>query len=1145
MAYLAPIHKPSSIRHAVKLNLLDPDESCLVVAKANKIEIWAFSGQGLELCFSDSFYGRVSMLAKIRPIGSTTDHLFIGTLRFSYFTVAWNSELKKLETVNLFENLSDSHMRESQSRDGCLVDPTGQYVMLELFEGVINLIKVTKPRKGRGDDYLDKAEQIRLSELKVRASTFLFTETKQPKIALLYSEGKDGNVRLVTYQIVDDKGHYSSFNPKKDRENELDGLDFSCSHLIPVPKGDRGQKRYMVRNSAVPKALLGGIIVVSESNMTYLDDESNAVIKYNLEEPSIFVAWEKLDGLNYLLADEYARLFALTILVDGPEVVGMKIRKLGKTTKASLMVLLSEGLVFIASHEGDSQLVKVDLNSEHEAIVLIQTFPNIGPILDFAVMDIGGLEGENKLNDYSSGQVQLVTGSGANDCGSVRSVRSGVGLEDEGILENLQGVTGIFSLKSHQESRIMDILMISMPVETRVFEFSSEGSIEEAHYFKDFNLEETTLLAMNTINGQELQVTPSSVILAGEASKRLKSAEWRPPEGQQITAVSGNFENLLLALNGTILVSLDIRYELHEVATREISSGDQVACIFVPDQCLGIGVVGFWRSGSISILDLHNLNLIQSEGLQKNNDASIPRSVALVQVLPANISGPTLFVAMEDGIVLTFKVDPSTFRLSGKKSIALGTQQVQFFILPQKNGLSNIFATSEHPSLIYGSEGRIIYSAVTADNVISVCSFDNKVYADTIIVATEEEVKISRIDTQRRTHIRTLPMGVTVRRIAYSPKERVLGLGCIKRELVRNQETVSCSFVIAEDVLFGQVGREFLLDKSEEVIECVIQSELHTSHTNSLAERFIVGTSFLENNESNERGRILIFGIDQSRSPYLITSLNLKCACRRVAILNGHIVAALIKTVVIYSYHETTTNSAYLTKICAYRCSTCPIDLAINDNIIAVADLQKSLVLLEYQPAKKEGNPDTLVEIARHYHSYWATAVSHLEDSSYLESDQEGNLIILARNMEGVTLEDRRRLELTGEFHLGEMVNRMQKIQVKPTFNAVIIPRAFLATTEGSIYLLSTIAPSAQDLLIRLQSSIAANIKTLGNIEFNSYRSFLNMDREASEPYRFIDGELIERFLDQDENLQNEICKGLGPHVEDIRGLVEELKRLH
>ncbi|POS88226.1 hypothetical protein EPUL_000128 [Erysiphe pulchra] len=1129
-----------------------PSNSSLVASerltclrKANKIEVWNYSGQGLELYYSDTLYGRVSMLAKIRPIGSATDHLFIGTLRFKYFTVAWNNDKRKLETINLLENLSDSHMRESQSRDGCLVDPTGQYVMLELFEGVINFIKITKPKKGRGDDdYLDKAEQIRLSELKVRASTFLFTETQQPKIAFLYTEGKDGNVRLVTYQIVDDKGHYSSFNPKKDRENELDGLDFSCSHLIPVPKGDRGQKRYMVRNSAVPKALLGGVIVVSESNMTYLDDESNAVFRYSLEEPSIFVAWEKLDGLNYLLADDFARLFVLTILVDGPEVVGIKMRNLGKTTKASLMVLLRDGLVFIASHEGDSQIIKVDLDPEHESIVLVQTLPNIAPILDFAVMDIGGLEGENKLNDYSSGQAQLVTGSGANDCGSVRSVRSGVGLEEEGILEYIQGVTGVFSLKSHQNSKTVDILMISLPLETRIFEFGSEGSIEEAHYFKDFNLDENTLLAMNTINGQELQVTPSMIILAGEARLRLKAAKWKPPEGQRITAVSGNLENILLALNGTSLVSLDIRNGLHEIVTREVSGNDQVACIYVPDHCSGVGVVGFWRSGSISILDLHNLIVIESEGLQKNNDASIPRSLALVQVLPENISGPTLFVAMEDGIVLTFKVDPSTFSLSGKKSIALGTQQVQFFILPQKTGLSNIFATSEHPSLIYGSEGRIIYSAVTADNVISVCTFDNKVYADTIVVATEEDVRISRIDTQRRTHIRTLPMGVTVRRIAYSPKERTLGLGCVKRELIGNQETIRCSFVLAEDVLFGQTGKEYLLNQSEEVIECVIRAELPTTYTDSLVERFIVGTSFLENDDTNERGRVLVFGVDQSKSPYLISSLKLKCACRRVAILNGHIVAALVKSVVIYSYHETTTNSAYLTKIAGYRCSTCPIDLIVNENIIAVADLQKSLVLLEYQSIG-EGKPNTLVEVARHYHSYWATAVSHLEDSSYLESDQEGNLIILARNTEGVTLEDRRRLEITGEFHLGEMVNRMQKIQVKPTFNAVIIPRAFLATTEGSIYLLSTIAPSTQDLLIRLQTSIAANVKTLGNIEFNSYRSFLNMDREASEPYRFVDGELIERFLDQDESLQIEICRGLGPNVEDIRGLVEELKRLH
>jgi len=32
MAYIAPIHRPSSIRHALKLSFLAPNEDCLVVA---------------------------------------------------------------------------------------------------------------------------------------------------------------------------------------------------------------------------------------------------------------------------------------------------------------------------------------------------------------------------------------------------------------------------------------------------------------------------------------------------------------------------------------------------------------------------------------------------------------------------------------------------------------------------------------------------------------------------------------------------------------------------------------------------------------------------------------------------------------------------------------------------------------------------------------------------------------------------------------------------------------------------------------------------------------------------------------------------------------------------------------------------------
>lgn len=60
-----------------------------------------------------------------------------------------------------------------------------------------------------------------------------------------------------------------------------------------------------------------------------------------------------------------------------------------------------------------------------------------------------------------------------------------------------------------------------------------------------------------------------------------------------------------------------------------------------------------------------------------------------------------------------------------------------------------------------------------------------------------------------------------------------------------------------------------------------------------------------------------------------------------------------------------------------------------------------------------------------------------------------------------------------------------------------------------------------------------------------SWRGFRNAKREADAPFRFIDGEMIERFLDLDEKTQEAIVQGLGPTVESMRNLVEELKRMH
>lgn len=98
---------------------------------------------------------------------------------------------------------------------------------------------------------------------------------------------------------------------------------------------------------------------------------------------------------------------------------------------------------------------------------------------------------------------------------------------------------------------------------------------------------------------------------------------------------------------------------------------------------------------------------------------------------------------------------------------------------------------------------------------------------------------------------------------------------------------------------------------------------------------------------------------------------------------------------------------------------------------------------------------------------------------------------------------------------------------------------------EGGVYMFGTIAPRYQDLLIRFQTRLADVVETTGHILFSQYRSFRNEERESDGPFRFVDGELLERFLDVDEEKQADIVEGLGPDVEAMRNLVEELKRLH
>ncbi|KAF5497524.1 DNA damage-binding protein 1 [Colletotrichum siamense] len=1162
MSYVAPIHRPSSIRHALRLRLTEDEES-LVVSRSNRLEVWRVTPTDMFMLGSVSIYGTVLLLQHLTPKDSKTDLLFVGTDRFQYFTARWDSDLQRLVTEQVIEDSGEPHMREAQSQDKCLVDPSGRFMAMHLWEGVMNVMRLgaRAPHASRLDPLW---EQVRLSELSMKASTFVPTETGHPTIAFLYQSKIDKeDARLAIYRLMSDDRNTktSNFDAEKDRELDMEILDPYARILIPVSVEEDQVKRYHKRDTSAAKAQLGGLIVVGETLLVYVDTLTKTKVSAGIDNPTIFVAYAEYDVRNYFLSDDYGNLQLLTIDTDGVVVTGLRVTHLGLTSRASCLVYLGDGMLFLGSHYGDSQLLKVDVTAGSETTQIVQTIPNIAPILDFAIMDLGNAGDSQVGNAFSSGQARIVAGCGVHQNGSLRSIRSSVGLEDIGVLEDLSDVRGLFSLRSNGSDKD-DTLVVSFITDTRVFRFDAEEGIEEVFQFQGLELDKPTLITSTLPNGQLLQVTANSAALL-DPEGGITLSTWSAPEGKVIVNASSNAKWVLLSIDGTTLVSLNL---LENLAAREQvlgsgvgGEGDQISCIHAATDLDNIGVVGFWATGSISIIDLQTLDALHGETIKQTDDSvSVPRNIALVQLHPPHLLGPTLFVSLEDGQVVSFDVSKDNYSLSGRKSVILGSKQAGLHILPRpdSDGISNVFATTEHSSLIYSSEGRIIYSAATAEDVTYIAPFDSEAFPDAIVLATDKNVRIAHIDVERRTHVNPLPLRQTVRRVAYSPALKAFGIGTIRRELFNNEEMVTSSFQLVDEIVLGVVGKPFHLDgaATTELVESVIRAELPDS-SGQPAERFIVGTSYLADPEMDEnsevKGRILVLGVDSDKNPYQIVSHELKGACRSLAVMGDKLVAGLSKTVVVYDYAEESSTSGSLVKLATFRPSTFPVDLDVNGNMIGVADLMQSMTLIEFIPAQ-EGNKARLVERARHFQYIWATAVCHLEQDLWIEADAQGNLMVLRRNPNAPTEHDKKQMEVISEFHLGEQINKIRPLDVVSGENDPIEPKAFLATVEGSIYVFADIKPEYQSLLLQFQERLAGVIKTLGQadepgagLSFMSWRGFRNAKRSADGPFRFVDGELIERFLDLDAGRQEAVVQGLGPTVERMRDLVEELKRMH
>ncbi|CAI9167004.1 unnamed protein product [Rangifer tarandus platyrhynchus] len=1072
--YVVTAQKPTAVNGCVTGHFTSAEDLNLLIAKNTRLEIYVVTAEGLRPVKEVGMYGKIAVMELFRPKGESKDLLFILTAKYNACILEYKQSGESIDIITRAHgNVQDRIGRPSETGIIGIIDPECRMIGLRLYDGLFKVIPLDRDNKEL------KAFNIRLEELHVIDVKFLYG-CQAPTICFVYQDPQGRHVK--TYEVSLREKEFNK-GPWK-QEN----VEAEASMVIAVPEP------------------FGGAIIIGQESITYHNGDKYLAIAPPIIKQSTIVCHNRVDpnGSRYLLGDMEGRLFMLLLekeeQMDGTVTLkDLRVELLGETSIAECLTYLDNGVVFVGSRLGDSQLVKlnVDSNEQGSYVVAMETFTNLGPIVDMCVVDL-----------ERQGQGQLVTCSGAFKEGSLRIIRNGIGIHEHASID-LPGIKGLWPLRSDPNRETDDTLVLSFVGQTRVLMLNGE-EVEETELM-GFVDDQQTFFCGNVAHQQLIQITSASVRLVSQEPKALVS-EWKEPQGKNISVASCNSSQVVVAV-GRALYYLQIHpQELRQISHTEMEH--EVACLDITPLGDSNGMsplcaIGLWTDISARIAKLPSFELLHKEML---GGEIIPRSILMTTFESSHY----LLCALGDGALFYFGLNIETGLLSDRKKVTLGTQPT---VLRTFRSLSttNVFACSDRPTVIYSSNHKLVFSNVNLKEVNYMCPLNSDGYPDSLALANNSTLTIGTIDEIQKLHIRTVPLYESPRKICYQEVSQCFGVLSSRIEvqdtsggttaLRPSASTQALSSSVSSSKLFSSSTAPHETSFGEEVevhnLLIIDQHTFEVLHAHQFLQNeyalslvscklgkdpntyFIVGTAMVYPEEAEpKQGRIVVFQYSDGKLQ-TVAEKEVKGAVYSMVEFNGKLLASINSTVRLY---EWTTEKELRTE-CNHYNNIMALYLKTKGDFILVGDLMRSVLLLAYKPM--EGNFE---ELSAPFASLGL--VTSLSESWY-------NLLL-------------------------DMQNRLNKV-IKS-----------VGKIEHSLY------PSQSCPLA--QKHGLAQAKSTGNLSFHT-------ERKTEPATGFIDGDLIESFLDISRpkmqevvaNLQYDDGSGMKREAtaDDLIKVVEELTRIH
>ncbi|XP_069757559.1 DNA damage-binding protein 1 isoform X1 [Narcine bancroftii] len=1136
--YVVTAQKPTAVNACITGHFTSADDLNLLIAKNTRLEIYVVTPEGLRPVKEVGMYGKIAVMELFRPKGEGKDLLFILTAKYNACILEYKQNGENIDIITRAHgNVQDRIGRPSETGIIGIVDPECRMIGLRLYDGLFKVIPLDRDNKEL------KAFNIRLEELHVIDVKFLYG-CQIPTICFVYQDPQGRHVK--TYEVSLREKEFNK-GPWK-QEN----VEAEASMVIAVPDP------------------FGGALIIGQESITYHNGDKYLAIAPPAIKQSTIVCHNRVDpnGSRYLLGDMEGRLFMLLLereeQMDGNITVkDLRVELLGETSIAECLTYLDNGVVFVGSRLGDSQLVKlnVDSNEQGSYVAGMETFTNLGPIVDMCVVDL-----------ERQGQGQLVTCSGAFKEGSLRIIRNGIGIHEHASID-LPGIKGLWPLRSDSSRDTDDMLVLSFVGQTRVLMLNGE-EVEETE-MPGFVDDQQTFYCGNVAHQQLIQITSGSVRLVSQEPKSLVS-EWKEPNGKNISVASCNNSQVVVAV-GRVLYYLEIHpRELKQISF--IKMEHEVACLDITPLTEGSSIsplcsVGLWTDISAQILRLPSFEILHKEML---GGEIIPRSILMTTFEGSHY----LLCALGDGALFYFGLEIETGLLSDRKKVTLGTQPT---VLRTFRSLSttNVFACSDRPTVIYSSNHKLVFSNVNLKEVNYMCPLNSEGYPDSLALANNSTLTIGTIDEIQKLHIRTVPLNESPKRICYQEASQCFGLVSSRVEVLDpsggtsvlrpSASTQALSTSVSSSKLFPSSTSQHESSFGDEVevhnLLIIDQHTFEVLHAHQFLQNeyalsivscklskdpntyFVVGTAMVYPEEAEpKQGRIIVFQYSDGKLQ-TVAEKEVKGAVYSMVEFNGKLLASINSTVRLYEW----TAEKELRTECNHYNNIMALYLKTKGDFILVGDLMRSVLLLAYKPM--EGNFE---EIARDFNPNWMSAVEILDDDNFLGAENSFNLFVCQKDSAATTDEERQHLQEVGLFHLGEFVNVfchgslvMQNLgeTSTPTLGSVLF-----GTVNGMIGLVTSLSESWYNFLFEVQNRLNKVIKSVGKIEHSFWRSF-HSERKTEPAAGFIDGDLIESFLDLSRPKMQEVAAGLQiddgsgmkreATVDDLIKIVEELTRIH